>query len=127
MPRVLDFQTPPYYAQIALFDPSVPDAYPQWSTGTEEAMVGPHGIVVATRPDDLGDVEIEVWVGAYTPGPQMRPVAEGMIEASEGGLVVGSVTGNDLRKVPVAAGKHHVAAFVSDGEGGPESVVFAVV
>jgi hypothetical protein len=46
------------YAQVALFDAEGGDSYPEWETGTEDAVFGPRGIAVATA----GDTEIEIVV-----------------------------------------------------------------
>ena len=57
------FVTKPYYAQVAVFDPSVPDSYPDWGDGLAEFVTARHGAAVATRADDVGDVEVAVVLG----------------------------------------------------------------
>jgi len=125
VPPRLEFETPPYYGQVALFDPAVADAYPQWSTGDEEAVVGSHGVVVATRSDEEGPVSIELWIGPYTADETLRLIADGALLASKGQLVVGSVVGNDLREVSLD-GVQHLSVFVHDTSAGPDKVVFAL-
>ena len=46
------------YAQVALFDAESEKAYPEWETGTEAAVLGLRGVVVATA----SDTEVEVIV-----------------------------------------------------------------
>ena len=126
MSLVLGFETYPYYAQVALFDQALPNAYPQWATGTEEAVFATSGIVVATQPDDFGEVRIEVWHGQYSPNGSLRLIGSGAVRVSNDRLVVGSVTGNDLREVQLGAGVYRVSVYVRDAEHGPETVVFSV-
>lgn len=122
----LAFETDPYYAQVALFDPEVSDAYPNWVTGEEEVVFGPSGVAVATRPDEAGPVRIEVYVGSYEPDPSWRFVGDGMVRVTARRLVVGSVTGGDLRSVPTDPGEYRVSVHFHDGEGGPDAVAFVV-
>jgi hypothetical protein len=123
---LLDFETRPYHAQVALLDPAVPDSYPQWETGEEEAVFGPSGVVVATQSDDSGQVRIQVWSGSFEPDGTWRPVGSGAITVSTGRLEAGSVTGADLREFAVVPGVHRVSAFVHDGNTGPDAVPFAL-
>ena len=39
------------YSQVALFDASTKDSYPQWKTGDENIIFGQRGVVVATATD----------------------------------------------------------------------------
>jgi hypothetical protein len=125
MPKVLSLETRPFYAQIALFDPSVPEAYPDWGDGQAEAVFGAHGIVVETRPDHLGPVAIEVWTGELHGAENLRLVASDKL-AVEGnhGVLVGSVTGNDLHKAEIPAGNHWVDIYAIRTRGEVDGLYF---
>jgi hypothetical protein len=124
--QLIALETPPYYAQIALIDPDEPDSYPQWSTGQESVVFGEFGVAVATRPDEEGNVAIEVWTGEVPRTSGLRLLAQGSIRASAGHLAVGSVAGADLRVVSVQAGMHRVEVHVRGSASGPDLVVFRV-
>jgi hypothetical protein len=125
MPRLLAFETPPYYAQVHLLDPMVRDT-PQFETGLEEVVFGPGGVVVATRPDHLGTVAIEVRCGSdYQPlDEQTCLVAHGDLVVGSSGLVVGSVVGSDLRPVELGKGVYQLQVFVRKSSDGPTAVIF---
>jgi hypothetical protein len=126
VPLVLDFETAPYYAQVALFDPENPDSYPDWGTGDEAMVFGPSGVAVGTRPDLTGSVRIEVWTDKHEPSAPMRLAGEGVLRVSANQLTVGSVTGADLRTVPIPAVECHVSVYLHDSEDGPDAVVFVL-
>src|SRR4051812_46011116 len=120
MVRVLDVQTHAQYAQIALFDPTVDGSYPDWGSGEVEAVNAESGIAVGTRPDRLGPVGIEVWIGSGSESRALRRVLNGTITVvGSAGLVVGSVTGNDLHRVAIPPGRYSVQVFV---RGAPDEV-----
>ena len=63
----------PLYAQIEFGDALAHD-YPEAVTGEEALIFTTHRIVVATREDRFGDVEVEVWkeqVGTEVGGTQI--------------------------------------------------------
>jgi len=125
MPRVLSKETRPYYAQIALFDPTVKGSYPDWGDGAAEVMFGANGVAVETRPDHLGPVAIEVWTGNVEDGGSLRQVGTGEITVEgDRGVLVGSVTGNDLHVAPVPPGKHRVIVLANRDRGDVDSVYF---
>jgi hypothetical protein len=125
--KVLSMETRPYYAQVALFDPTVTDSYPDWGMGHEEAVASRNGIAVETRPDHLGPVAIEVWTGTFDGTRLQRLVLEGdMTVLGNRGVVVGSVTGNDLRHVAIPAGVHRVFVYANRERGDVDGVYFVV-
>ena len=124
MAKILSMETVPLYAQVALFDPSVKDAYPDWGTGETEAVTSAHGVAVETRPDHLGPVAIEVWEGVLPDAEERRLVIDGHITVSGPGVVVGSVTGNDLHSAPVPRGTHRVQVYVNRDRGDADQIYF---
>jgi hypothetical protein len=111
-------------AQIALFDPTVKWAYPDWSDGDEEVVFGPHGIAAETRPDQLGPVAIEVWEGELH-HPGLRLVGSGNLDVKGNrGVVVGSVTGNDLHTAQIPAGTHRVSVYANRQRGDVDGIYF---
>jgi len=125
MPELLRFQTTPYYAQVAMIDPTIPDGYPDWGDGTAEVAADPHGIAVGTQPDHLGKVAVEVW-DRDAPEDSLRTIGRYELEVGNDGVVVGSVVGNDLRPVQLGTGRHRISVLARDGSDGPELVRFLV-
>jgi hypothetical protein len=120
--ELLAIETVPYYAQVAIFDPSVDGSYPDWGEGEDEAVSSGSGVAVSTQPDHLGKVRLEVNTG--DPGGDLRNVLDTTLTVStDDGLVAGSVTGNDLHPVAVPAGEHRVSVLVN----GPPDEVSRVV
>jgi hypothetical protein len=127
MAKVLSMETRPYYAQVALFDPTVKGSYPDWGKGEDEAVISRSGIAVETRPDHLGPVAIEVWTGAIDDSRDRRLVLEGEVTVQgDRGVVVGSVTGNDLHDVALPAGAHLVRVYANRERGDVDSVYFVL-
>jgi hypothetical protein len=58
------FTVVPAYRQVEVRDAADDVDYPQWETGEERVLVSAQCIVLATRSDLQGDVEIEVRVDA---------------------------------------------------------------
>ena len=121
---VLDVQTRPYYGQVALFDPTVEGSYPDWDSGELEAVGGESGLAVATRADHLGFASIEVWLGRDSEDRGFRAVLESTIAVAGNGVLVGSVTGNDLHLVAIPPGRHRVQVLVSGPRDGVDRVSF---
>lgn len=86
-------------------------------------VFGPGAVVVATRPDHLGTVEIEVWSGrGYEPNPDSTLIGQGELSVGRSGLTVGSVVGNDLRPIGLGEGLHPVRVYVRKRPEGPTAV-----
>lgn len=116
----------PYYAQVAMFDPSVTDAYPEWEGGGEEAVSIWHGIAVATRPDDRGTVGVEVRRRDDECEAADRRILEATLIVRGTGVLVGSVTGNVLYEIPLAPGAHQVTVHVRGEKNDVTEVCFLI-
>jgi len=81
---------------------------PQWESGEEPVLAGEQCIVLATRPDLEGDVEVEVWVGAIDGEPAGPLLYQGELLVTEQGAVVGSSLTEELHPVPLPIGWHPV-------------------
>ena len=124
MGQLLAHETIPYYAQVAILDPGVEGSYPDWGDGDAEAVSSGSGVAVATRPDHLGKVRLEVITG--DPAGELRNVLETTLSVSTGsGLLAGSVTGSDLHPVAIPSGRHRVRVYVDRPRGEVSRVVFA--
>ena len=117
----------PLYAQVAILDPSVPDAYPEYQDPPGEAVAGPHGVVVYVRPDHLGDVTVEVRQGEASCAGADRMILETelKVQGSEG-LVVGNVAANNLYPLTVSPGEHRVRVYVVGPIQAPTAVCFVI-
>lgn len=114
-----DHSTVPYYAQVDVFDPSVDDAIPIWTDSSlgQGIAASRFGMAIATRSDfergsdDLGTVRIRVWIGEAT-AVAGSAIYEGTLHVGNEGIVMGSIVGNDLRRVAIPAGDYRVEVFV---------------
>lgn len=97
------------YAQVALFDAEGEDSYPEWETGTENAVLGPRGIAVATA----GDTEIEVVVCSDKGDHNGIFCISGEILVGNQGLVVGNVVSANLVQIPWPPGKTCVDVYTN--------------
>jgi hypothetical protein len=89
----------PFYHQVIVESEHASDL-PIPQTGEERAIASTQAIIVATRPEDDGDVMIEVHHGAVEECPG-RQVYDGELSFSTPRLVVGSYLANQLLTVDV--------------------------
>ena len=76
MPLIRKEKVFPLYAQIEFGDALAQD-YPESVTGEEAVLFNTQTIVVATREDRFGDVDVEIWtelVGADITGTQILEI-----------------------------------------------------
>jgi hypothetical protein len=109
------------HAQVALLDAEGEDSYPEWKTGTEEAVLGPRGIAVATA----GDTEIEIVVCSDKENVSGIPCISGMILVGYRGLLVGNVAAANLVRIPWPPGRTSVDVY-TDGIGEVTRVTFVL-
>ena len=103
----------PLYGQIALIDSGTVDL-PDWETGAEAAVASEHAVLIATRPDTDGDVEIEV----YTAGESVdgESVFDGELAVASGTLEVGSIVGSDTHAIASRVGFVSIRILVEPAE-----------
>jgi hypothetical protein len=116
----------PYYAQVEFSDPANPD-YPEWGAGDVSIVATSSCIAVGTRPDHLGDVDVEVWLGAPDDEALMgAPKWTGRVRLSGDHAVIGNTVGNHLVSVELTRGDYQVRVFTLPVDGLAEKVIFSV-
>jgi hypothetical protein len=95
------------YHQLEVRDAASLDC-PQWESGEEPVLAGTQCIVLATRSDLEGPVQVEVWVGALDGEPAGPLLYEGELLVTEQGAVVGSSLTEELYPVALPIGWHPV-------------------
>ena len=125
------FSVFPMYHQVEVRDAASVDC-PQWETGEEPVLAGEQCIVLATRSDLEGDVQLEIWVGAIDGEPVGPLLFDGELLVTEQGALVGSSLTEELYRIALPIGWHPLRIYadrptdparftvVFDGEpGGP--------
>jgi hypothetical protein len=105
----------PLYAQIAVLDAGTADI-PEWESGEEKAVASEHAVLVATRPDHLGNVHVQVFRGEGGPDLGLQ-VFDGELSVVSGRIAVGSVVADQLLEVETGdPGYVAVKVFVQPAE-----------
>jgi hypothetical protein len=108
------FRVVPLYRQIDVFD-AAPDAAgvdrPEWGSGDEPVLASAQCIVLATRSDLHGPVEVEVWVGATDHPPAGHLLFDGELLTTGEGAAVGNPLAGDVHRVPLPIGSHPVRIY----------------
>jgi len=99
------FSVFPMYHQVEVRDAASVDC-PQWETGEEPVLAGEQCIVLATRSDLEGEVQLEVWVGDLDGEPAGPLLFDGELLVTEQGALVGSSLTEELYPVPLPIGWH---------------------
>lgn len=115
----------PLHRQVQFGD-ALADDYPQWETGHESAIFDAQTIVVATRDDWKGDVQVEVWIeptGQKLEGSQILDAEVQLVGdvAQFGNLVAGQLFDVGLRR-----GWYRVRVLVAPTDVEPAVVRFIV-
>jgi len=105
------FRVFPLYQQVEIRDATDDVDRPLWETGEERVMVSAQCIVLATRSDLYGEVEIEVRVGA---GLDVQAAGQllfdgELLTTGQGILVGNSLT--DLHHVGLPIGWHPIRIY----------------
>jgi hypothetical protein len=101
------FSVFPMYHQLEVRDAASADC-PQWETGEEPVLAASQCIVLATRSDLEGEVQVEVWVGGLEGKPAGPLLFEGELLVTEQGAVVGSSLTEELHPIALPIGWHPV-------------------
>jgi hypothetical protein len=104
------FSVFPLYHQLEVRDAAGVHC-PQWESGEEPVLAGEQCIVLATRSDLEGPVELDVWVGAIDGEPAGRLLFDGELLITEQGAVIGSSLTEELYPVPLPIGWHAVRVY----------------
>jgi hypothetical protein len=104
------FRVSPAYAQVEIRDATDVDR-PLWETGEEPVLASAQCIVLATRSDLDGEVEIEVHVGAGLDAPAAGQLLfDGELLTTGQGILVGNSL-TELHHVPVPIGWHPIRIY----------------
>jgi hypothetical protein len=105
------FQVWPHYHQVEVSDAADDVDYPQWETGAEQVLVSAQCIVLATRSDLKGDVEIEVRLGTSREEVAVGALLfDGELLTTGQGIKVGNSL-TDLHHIPLPIGWHPVRIY----------------
>ena len=105
------FSVFPLYHQVEVRDAADGGTCPEWETGEEAVLAGEQCIVLATRLDLEGPVEIEVWVDTRPEQPAGWLLFAGELLTTGQGAVVGSSLTEELYPIPLAIGWHPVRIY----------------
>jgi hypothetical protein len=88
----------PLYGQVVVQAVGTLDI-PDWETGEENAVASEHAVLVATRPDHVGSVRVQVLRGcAHDLGVR---VFHGELSVVSGRLTVGSILASQMVEVDI--------------------------
>jgi hypothetical protein len=111
---------------VEFSDPRKPD-YPDWGDGKADVVATPSCVVVGTRPDHLGDVDIDVWMGPPDAEAVMgEPKWTGLVRVTSDYAVIGNSIGNHLVQVSLTPGDYQVRVFTLPRGSLAETVVFSL-
>jgi hypothetical protein len=96
------FRVFPLYHQVEIRDATDGVDRPLWETGKERVLAAAQCIVLATRSDLYGEVEIEVRVGAGLEDQAGgQPLFDGELLTTGQGILVGNSLGEYYRRVGI--------------------------
>jgi hypothetical protein len=105
----------PLYHQVVVEAEGAADL-PLPATGVEPVVATPESLLVATRPERYGDVELEVHTGPPAGAPGTR-IYHGELTLSTPRLVIGSYYGDQLTPVDIGrVGPVPVSVYVDHPE-----------
>jgi hypothetical protein len=107
------FQVMPLYRQVEVRDAGDDVDRPLWETGEERVLASAQCIVLATRSDLEGKVEIEVCVGAdLDDSTAGQLLFDGELLTTGQGILVGNSL-TELHHVPLPIGWHPIRIYAN--------------
>jgi hypothetical protein len=105
------FRVFPLYQQVEIRDAADDVDRPLWETGEERVLASAQCIVLATRSDLHGEVEMEVRVGAGLEEQTVgQPLFDGELLTTGQGILVGNSL-TDLHHVGLPIGWHPIRIY----------------
>jgi hypothetical protein len=105
------FQVLPLHHQVGISDVDAVDV-PRWDSGEEALVAGDQCVLVATR-GDLGEVELEVWVGIPATPPPGPLLFDGQLRTTGQGVEVGDLVAGDGHQVKLPVGWHRLHIYAN--------------
>jgi len=114
------YSVPPLYAQVVVMD-SGTTSLPEWVSGEEAVLSNESSLIIATRPDEDGDVEMRICEpGSLQTGAL---IFDGVMDFPSGPLQLGNIPAAYVEEIRLVKNRGvHVKAFVEPPEL-PASVV----
>jgi hypothetical protein len=100
----------PLYQQVEIRDATDDVDRPLWETGEERVLAAAQCIVLATRSDLYGEVEIEVRVGAHLDDQAGQRLFDGELLTTGQGILVGNSL-TELHHVGLPIGWHPIRIY----------------
>ena len=114
------YSVPPLYAQVVVMD-SGTTSLPDWVSGEEAVLSNESSLIIATRPDEDGDVEMRICEpGSLQTGAL---IFDGVMDFPSGTIQLGNIPAAYIEEIRLVKNRGvHVKAFVEPPES-PASVV----
>jgi hypothetical protein len=119
------FQVVPLHQQVEIRDAAGAEV-PQWGSEAEAAIASDQCLLLATRSDLDGPVEVDVWVGVGGPeAPAGQLVFDGELNITGDEVLIGNSLGGQLHRIPLPIGWHSVRVYADPPDAAARlSVVF---
>jgi hypothetical protein len=110
------------YSQVALVDAEDANAYPEWVTGAEIAVLGPKGVAVST----LGDTQVEIIVCKGNGNVDGILYISGEISVGKSGLIVGNEIAGTSERIPWPSGSTKISVYANGPQNKATQVIFVL-
>jgi hypothetical protein len=115
----------PLHRQVQFGD-ALADDYPQWETGEERAVFTTQVIAVATRDDQQGDVQVEVWTDPIGEELEGTWILDAEIQLVGETAQFGNAVAGQLFDIALGPGWYRVQVLVTPTDIEPSLVRFIV-
>ena len=114
------YSVPPLYAQVVVMD-SGTTSLPEWVSGEEAVLSNESSLIIATRPDEDGDVEMRICEPSSLQTGAL--IFDGVMDFPSGTLQLGNIPAAYIEEIRLVKNRGvHVKVFVEPPES-PASVV----
>lgn len=114
------YSVPPLYAQVVVMD-SGTTSLPEWVSGEEAVLSNESSLIIATRPDEDGDVEMRICEPSSLQTGAL--IFDGVMDFPSGTSQLGNIPAAYIEEIRLVKNRGvHVKAFVEPPEL-PASVV----
>ena len=114
------YSVPPLYAQVVVMD-SGTTSLPEWVSGEEAVLSNESSLIIATRPDEDGDVEMRICEPSSLQTGAL--IFDGVMDFPSGTSQLGNIPAAYIEEIRLVKNRGvHVRVFVEPPES-PASVV----